>query len=54
VQRQAFAGMIWSKQFFHFDVPRWLEGDPGHPAPPTGRKHGRKTACPISLTSLHR
>ncbi|HVO45424.1 MAG TPA: hypothetical protein VMT29_03725, partial [Steroidobacteraceae bacterium] len=41
VQRQAFAGMIWSKQFFHFDVPRWLEGDPNHPAPPQGRKQGR-------------
>ncbi len=29
VQRQAFAGMIWSKQFFHYDVPQWLNGDPG-------------------------
>jgi hypothetical protein len=41
VQRQAFAGMIWSKQFFHFDIPQWLNGDPGQPQPPGGRKHGR-------------
>jgi hypothetical protein len=41
VQRQAFAGMIWSKQFFYFDVPQWLNGDPGQPPPPSGRKHGR-------------
>src|SRR6185436_3607782 len=32
VQRQAFAGMIWSKQFFYFDIPEWLNGDPAHPA----------------------
>jgi len=41
VQRQAFAGMIWSKQFFHYDVPRWLRGDPTQPLPPAGRRHGR-------------
>jgi len=41
VHRQAIAGMIWSKQFFHFDVPRWLEGDPANPPPPESRKHGR-------------
>ena len=41
VQRQAFAGMIWSKQFYHFDVHRWLKGDPGQPPPPAERKHGR-------------
>jgi hypothetical protein len=41
VQRQAFAGLIWSKQFFHYDVPQWLSGDPGQPPPPAGRKHGR-------------
>src|SRR5262249_47235956 len=32
VQRQAFAGMIWSKQFFNFDIPVWLAGDSGQPA----------------------
>lgn len=41
VQRQAFAGMIWSKQFFYFDVPEWLKGDEMHVAPPPERKHGR-------------
>ena len=41
VQRQAFAGMIWSKQFFYYDVPEWLRGDPGHPPPPSDRKSGR-------------
>jgi hypothetical protein len=41
VQRQAFAGMIWSKQYFQFDVPRWLDGDPTQPAPPQDRKSGR-------------
>lgn len=39
--RQAMAGMIWSKQFFHFDVLRWLQGD-GLP-PPENRKHGRNS-----------
>ena len=39
--RQAFAGMLWSKQFFHFDVDRWLVGDPSMPAPPPERLNGR-------------
>src|SRR5258705_398905 len=34
VMRQAFAGMLWSKQFYHYDVARWLNGDPAQPAPP--------------------
>jgi hypothetical protein len=41
VQRQAYAGMIWSKQFFYFDVPQWLRGDPTQPQPPRHRRHGR-------------
>ena len=41
VQRQALAGMIWSKQFFHYEVRQWLQGDPGQPSPPAERKHGR-------------
>jgi hypothetical protein len=41
VQRQALAGMLWSKQFFYFDVAQWLKGDPGHPPPPADRKKGR-------------
>jgi hypothetical protein len=43
VQRQAFAGMIWSKQFYHLDIPRWLTGDPGQIPPPEVRKHGRNS-----------
>jgi hypothetical protein len=41
IQRQAFAGMLWSKQYFHYDVSRWLNGDPGQPPPPAERKKGR-------------
>jgi hypothetical protein len=41
VQRQAFAGLLWSKQFYHFVVHRWLEGDPSQPPPPRDRKNGR-------------
>ncbi|EWY37638.1 glucosidase [Skermanella stibiiresistens SB22] len=41
VQRQAFAGMIWNKQFYKFDVYRWLRGDPTMPPPPPQRKQGR-------------
>ena len=41
VQRQAYAGMIWSKQFFYFDIPQWLRGDPAQPPPPRERRHGR-------------
>jgi hypothetical protein len=41
IQRQAFAGMLWSKQYFNIDIPRWLNGDPGQPTPPESRKTGR-------------
>src|SRR5262245_32314776 len=41
VMRQALAGMLWSKQWFHFDVRRWLEGDPAQPAPSPERKNSR-------------
>jgi hypothetical protein len=41
IQRQAFAGMLWSKQYFNIDIPRWLNGDPGQPPPPDVRKYGR-------------
>jgi Glycosyl hydrolase family 63 C-terminal domain len=41
IQRQAFAGMIWSKQFFRYEVRRWLDGDPAQPPPPPQRKNGR-------------
>jgi len=41
VQRAALAGMIWSQQFYYFDVPQWLDGDPSQPAPPPARRDGR-------------
>ena len=41
VQRQALAGMIWSKQFFYYDVTEWLRGDPAQPQPPGERRNGR-------------
>jgi hypothetical protein len=41
VQRQAFAGLLWSKQFYHYDVNGWLNGDPAGPAPPSSRLRGR-------------
>ena len=43
IQRQAFAGMLWSKQFYQFNVREWLEGDPLQPSPPETRKHGRNS-----------
>ena len=41
VQRQAFAGMLWSKQYYYYDVEEWLKGDPGQPPPPPERLKGR-------------
>ncbi len=43
VQRQAFAGMLWSKQFYHYIVKEWLDGDPAMPKPPASRKTGRNS-----------
>ena len=41
ILRQALAGMLWSKQFYHYDVRRWLDGDPADPPPPPERLAGR-------------
>jgi hypothetical protein len=43
LQRQAFAGMLWNKQFYFYDIARWLSGDPSQPAPPPQRKSGRNS-----------
>jgi len=43
VMRQAFGGLLWSKQFYHYDVGRWLDGDPAQPPPPAQRQHGRNS-----------
>ncbi|MBD2435890.1 MGH1-like glycoside hydrolase domain-containing protein [Nostoc sp. FACHB-110] len=41
VQRQAFAGMLWSKQFYYYVAEQWLKGDPAGPPPPASRLNGR-------------
>ncbi len=43
IYRQASAGLLWSKQFYHYIVEDWLKGDPGQPAPPASRKTGRNS-----------
>ena len=43
VMRQAFAGMLWCKQMYYYDVARWLDGDPAQPPPPAGRAAGRNS-----------
>ncbi|HVZ74003.1 MAG TPA: glucosidase [Polyangia bacterium] len=43
VARQAYAGLLWSKQFYHYDLRTWLEGDPSCPPPPEERKTGRNS-----------
>ncbi|MBA2435394.1 MAG: glucosidase [Chthoniobacterales bacterium] len=56
IQRQALAGMLWTKQFYHYVVEDWLKGDPAQPAPPKERKTGRNaewshvyTRCVMSM-----
>jgi len=46
VARQAYAGLLWSKQFYHYVVPHWIEGDPAQPAPPPERASGRNSDWP--------
>jgi hypothetical protein len=46
IARQAFAGMLWSKQYYHYVVTDWLNGDPGEPVPPTQRRFTRNHDWP--------
>jgi hypothetical protein len=46
VQRQAYAGMLWCKQFYGYDIRRWLAGDPLQPKPPDSRRKGRNSDWP--------
>ncbi len=46
IARQAYAGMLWSKQFYHYVVEDWLRGDPNMPPPPELRKRGRNADWP--------
>ncbi len=50
VQRQAYAGLIWNKQFYHFSVGLWLEGDPAFPPPPAERHRIRNADWPHVYT----
>ncbi len=43
IQRQAFAGLIWSKQYYHFVIEDWLQGDPAQPSPPVSRLNARNS-----------
>ncbi len=43
VMRQAFAGLLWCKQLYYYDVARWLDGDPAQPPPPASRLSGRNS-----------
>lgn len=43
IQRQAFAGLLWNKQFYYYNVPRWMKGDPGNVPPPPGHATSRNT-----------
>ncbi|HYM50890.1 MAG TPA: hypothetical protein VET65_10020 [Candidatus Limnocylindrales bacterium] len=43
IMRQAFAGMLWSKEYYHYEVARWLDGDPAGPEPPPGHRFGRNS-----------
>jgi hypothetical protein len=43
IARQASAGLLWSKQFYHIDIRRWLRGDAGQPVPPSSRLAGRNS-----------
>lgn len=43
VQRQALAGMLWSKQLYYYDIEQWLDGDPAMPPPPSQRRSGRNS-----------
>ncbi|MBV8053237.1 MAG: glucosidase [Acidobacteriaceae bacterium] len=46
IMRQGFAGMLWSKQFYHYVIKQWLEGDPANPPPPAERLNGRNKDWP--------
>ena len=50
VQRQAFAGLLWGKQFYHYSVELWLEGDPSGPLPPEVANKGAMLIGSICTT----
>lgn len=56
IQRQAFAGLLWSKQFYDYDVRNWLVGDSAEPTPPSAHTNGRNvdwwTLCAQEVISM--
>ena len=56
IQRQAFAGLLWNKQFYYYNIQQWLTGDEGMPPPPAERKKGRnhewKHVCDSDIISM--
>ena len=48
--RQAHSSLLWTKQFYHYEVVRWLKGDPGQPVPPAERWKGRNVNWPHVFT----
>ena len=51
VLRQGYAGLLWSKQFYHFVTQHWLEGDPAQPTPPESRTVGPQRASGPTCTT---
>ena len=43
ISRQAYAGLLWTKQFYYYVVDSWIQGDPNSPPPPPGRDQGRNS-----------
>ncbi|MET4082900.1 hypothetical protein ABIB40_002864 [Pedobacter sp. UYP30] len=43
IKRQAFAGLLWNKQYYNYEIDTWLDGDPKQPAPPEQRRSGRNS-----------
>ena len=50
IARQAYAGLLWTKQFYHYSVHDWLEGDPAQPA--AARRRAARAATPTGATSI--
>ena len=52
IQRLAYAGMIWTKQLYYFDIEQWLDGDPGGIKPPESRRWGRNRAFRLATSAI--
>ena len=52
ILKQAYAGLIWSKQYYYYDVSVWLEGDPSQPKPPKSRLSLRNHECKTCIMNI--